>query len=165
MRNQFIYRQERYDKFSVENRENSSFIFCNNPLNAFTLWHQLVLALGFAHFLKLVVKLFTPIRMFYCVIVQNQIAGYGYVTASRCKHYPVEKEAIVIGPVMTSEDFRSRGIATFALKKTINELILKDFHIFYIDTSEMNFQMQRVISKCAFGEPIDRAPRTRGRFV
>jgi RimJ/RimL family protein N-acetyltransferase len=165
MENQFIYRQERDAKFEATNFKSAYLLFFDNPFSALRISRLLMRALGLKHFLKLIVKLFTPTRMFYCVISQNKVASYGYVAVSRCKHYKIEKGAVVIGPVMTEEEFRGRGIATFALQSIMNELIFKGFRIFYIDTAETNFQMQRVIFKCGFGEPIERVSRTKGRFV
>jgi predicted acetyltransferase len=67
----------------------------------------------------------------------------------------------VIGPVWTAPAVRGRVLATWALKRVINELVKRKNHEIYIDTSESNYAMQKVIDRCEFGTPLMAYPRYR----
>jgi len=165
MENQFIYRQERQKIFGISGVSGMRFVLCPNAFSLLRIIYLLLPVLHAGPLLKLMAKLSTPSRKFYCVILQNRLAGYGHVTVSRCRHYSIENGAVVIGPVWTREDCRGKGVATFGLQNSMNALISKGTRIFYIDTAENNIAMQHVIAKCGFGDPVERLARTKGRFV
>jgi len=110
---------------------------------------------GWGGTVKAFLKLMMPRRRLYYMKLDNRIVNCGWLTSSYCRYYHVENGAVVIGPVNTDPDYRNKGIAAFAMAKAIDEMAARGGRIFYIDTSAENYPMQRVISKCGFGEPYD----------
>jgi RimJ/RimL family protein N-acetyltransferase len=92
--------------------------------------------------------------MLYVVTGPNAVASYGGITLSRCRYYPVDRGAAVIGPVETTADCRGKGLATWGLIMAMEQLTRTGRRTFYIDTSEGNVAMQTVIARCGFGDPI-----------
>jgi RimJ/RimL family protein N-acetyltransferase len=96
----------------------------------------------------------TKKRFFYGVQYQNEIVHCGWVNIGFCRYYLVEKNAIVIGPIWTSEKVRGKGLATWALQEAMDTMIRNGFSIFYIDTERDNLPCQKVIEKSGFGLPV-----------
>jgi RimJ/RimL family protein N-acetyltransferase len=116
-------------------------------------------ALGAAGFVRAAAKLMTPRRHFFAVVCEGAVAHYGWVTKGQCRHYPVEPDAMVIGPVETHPAFRGRGLATIGLASVVNTFAGKGVSVFYIDTADTNAPMQHVIEKCGFGKPVSKYVR------
>jgi GNAT superfamily N-acetyltransferase len=133
-----------------------------SPAN-FALYHRPPLTLGFytllpANFglfdsLITVLKIATPSRSFALITDNLGIASYCWISFGFCRHYPIEKHALMIGPVWTRPDARGRGLATSLLQNTIAELTRDIERNIYIDTSADNYGMQKVITRCGFGGP------------
>jgi len=109
---------------------------------------------------RTIAKLATPSRQYYCVTMGDEIVSDGWVMLGKCKHYPIEPDAALIGPTWTDPDKRGKGLATFALRSAINALFLRGYDVSYIDTSTDNVAMQRVIARCGYGPPVATFPRT-----
>ena len=104
-------------------------------------------------------KLMTAKRLFFVVLCDGALAHYGWVTIGFCRHYQVEPEAAIVGPVETVSAFRGRGLATAGLSAVIQAMAVRGVQIMYIDTADTNFAMQRVIERCGFGKPVSTYPR------
>lgn len=154
--NQLIYRQQYTAPFEVLDMAEFEFVECWTGVDA--VKHVAVLGRhrGVLGFLKDVAKLMTSCRSYFYITDGKRIVSEVYVTVGQCRHYEVESNAAVLGPVWTDVNTRGKGLATYLLKRTINALIKKQLNILYIDTSENNKAMQNVIGKCGFGESIKR---------
>jgi len=104
--------------------------------------------------LKCLLKLLSGKRNVYLILKENQVVHLGWIALGFCRFYDVEPGSAVIGPVWTDGEHRGRGLATVALVQVMNRLTARSVSVFYIDTSEQNLAMQRVIGKCGFGLPI-----------
>lgn len=155
---QLVYRQERTAPFPEEETESGGarFLYCTNPLSLWNWRKLLCTRLGWRDRLKLL----TPNRAYACVVVNSRIASECFVTLSRCRHYSVEQGAAVFGPVWTAPEMRGQGLATLVMKRTMNVLLRRGCHVFYVDTSDRNGAMQKVIARCGFGEPVQRFEKT-----
>lgn len=114
---------------------------------------------GPAGALKSLLKVCTARRFFYLALEDDEVVSTGWCTKAPCKHYQIEPQAVVIGPIWTDPGQRRRGLATYALKNAINECVQNGFQLIYIDTSRDNIGAQRVFANCGFGEPVQRYPR------
>ncbi|MBO0699449.1 MAG: GNAT family N-acetyltransferase, partial [Zavarzinella sp.] len=103
---------------------------------------------------KAVAKLATGRRTLYLVTHGGRTLSAGWCTVGRCQYYKVEPEAVVVGPIWTSEAARGRGLATAALQLALNEQVRRGRTLFYIDTEKKNHPAQRVFEKCGFGAPV-----------
>lgn len=160
MPNQLIYRQSRGEPLDIAPLPRVRFVFCANPLDGLRIGGALVRRLGAAGVAWDLLKLMTPPRRYTCLLDAGHIVSECYVTLSRCKHYDVEAGAAVLGPVWTDPARRGQGLATWLLKATINRLIACGCPVFYIDTSDQNASMLRVIVQCGFGAPVRSVPKT-----
>ncbi|NQT91379.1 MAG: GNAT family N-acetyltransferase [Lentisphaerae bacterium] len=156
---QFIYRQERQEAFGTTLPGTASVRLLIRPTDAATCLLSLARVLGISETAKLLVKLATPRRKFYGVFVKEEMVGYGYVTMSRCRYYDVDEGSAVLGPVWTSPSSRGQGYATMGIQLVLDMLFSKGITVFYIDTSERNGAMQRVVEKCGFGAPVGDFPK------
>lgn len=142
------------------------FFFCWHPRDLAPLKLALGLAFGYSGLLKTRLKLRLGNRAFYAVVTDNRLQHYGWVAFGFCKHYRVEKDSAIIGPVWTDPAARGKGLATNALKHVIRRLAASGVHRLYIDTSEDNTAMQHVIRRCGFatlsGTYIRRSDHTPG---
>jgi hypothetical protein len=151
---QLVFRQEREKLVTIEKINGLSFRFCDGVMEYVPLLAEIRRTAGLIEALKGLVRSITPRRMFYCVLDEGRIVHSGWVTSSMCRHYYVERNAVVIGPIWSAQDIRGRGIATYATRLAINELVERGHRILYIDTSSDNYSCLRVIDKCGFGEPM-----------
>lgn len=115
--------------------------------------------LGWIGVVRTAAKLMTSSRFFFVILLEGTVAHHGWVTMGRCRYYPVESEAAVVGPVETVPSFRGRGLATAGLSGVMSVMAERGIRILYIDTADTNLPMQRVIEKCGFGKPISTYPR------
>ncbi|MCX7590747.1 MAG: GNAT family N-acetyltransferase [Kiritimatiellae bacterium] len=129
-------------------------------MSLFVHRRMLVSRQGWRGFAKDLIKLVAPGRMYACFTANGKVTSDCYVTLSRCRHYPVEKGAAVLGPVWTAPEMRGHGLATALLKRTMNRLMAAGCCLFYVDTSDRNTSMQKVIARCGFGPPVDSFEKT-----
>src|SRR5207245_1685077 len=130
---QLVYRQEFRDPLPVPERQTVNFVFLTSPAAA--LQHLSLLRshfMGWPGSIKALAKLPTGRRVFYLVHQDGRVASTGWCTIGRCRYYPVEPGAVVIGPIWSAEEFRGQGLAPYALKKAINLLVGHGHHVFYI---------------------------------
>jgi GNAT superfamily N-acetyltransferase len=151
---QLVYRLRRSDPFPAVSVPGYAYHFLAGPGAAWRLRRGIAGHFRSAGFLKTCAKLATRDRTFYCLTAGEQLANYGWVTASHCRYYRIGIGEIVIGPVWTDPRHRGKGLATAGLQSAVNSLIARGYSVFYIDTSKDNLAMQKVIAKCGFGPPV-----------
>ena len=98
-------------------------------------------------------KLATASRSYDCLVTEGRVVSECYSTVGHCRHYAVEADAVVLGPVWTDVEARGKGLASGLLRSAMNRHIREGRRVFYIDTSQKNVAMQKVIEGCGFGEP------------
>lgn len=157
-RHQLVFRQERRE-VSPPPKGELRFALLDQPGAGLVYWRELAALLGRAGAAKALAKLATGRRMLYLAWFQNRPASYGWCSLGFCRHYPVEPQAVVIGPIFTVAELRGRGLAAFALGRALDSFFLRGRRIFYIDTSTENAASRRVIEKCGFGPPVHWYPR------
>jgi GNAT superfamily N-acetyltransferase len=151
---QLIYRQTRSERIVVPEPNGVEFVFLAGANDAIRHFGTLRRYLGWAGAIKTLAKLATPRRSLYLVLKDGVVASTGWCTAGLCKFYPIESEAVVIGPIWTSPAFRGQGLATYGVQRVLNQLMDQQRQVVYIDTFKTNRPSQRVIEKCGFGAPV-----------
>ena len=151
MKAQLIFRQVRETPFEISELSDVFYVHCDRIYKNLPVLGPLFRSFGVLKAVKVLLKMATPRRSFFGTIREGRLASYGHVSFGFCRHYDVERTAVVIGPVWTAERFRGQGLATHALMCAMNALMDRGYRIFYIDTSADNIPMQRVIEKCEFG--------------
>ncbi len=162
--NQLIYRQQYTAPFELADMVDYEFVECRRLSDGIKNADILFRHRGILGFLKDVAKLITPQRSYFFITDGKRIISEVYVTVGQCRHYDVEDESAVLGPVWTDVNTRGKGLATGLLKRTINALIKKEHNILYIDTSENNMAMQSVIARCGFCKPVKRIEKLAHKF-
>ena len=157
---QLVYRQERAGELAVEAKDGVEFRLLATWADLFACLPAVRRRLGTVGLLKAAAKIATPSRLLYVVRVRGDIVNWGWISISFCRHYPVGKKDVVIGPVRTAEEFRGRGLATWGLKQAINAMVRRGHRVFFIDTSDGNGAMRKAIARCGFGEPVSSYPRS-----
>lgn len=150
--NQLIYRLDKENISELDDMHGFPFIEYRTWIDAFRYSGLLIRHRGIFGFLKDIAKLVTPRRAYYCISDGKKIVSEAYVTIGKCKHYKIEDNAAVVGPVWTDANIRGKGLATGLLKRVINSLVGNGCNSIYIDTSERNLAMQKVIKNCGFKE-------------
>jgi len=156
---QLIYRQTRCTPLALAERDDVCFVLLTTPWQALPRLPLLGRHFGWAGALKVVAKLAAGRRSLYLVLRAGLIVSTGWCNVGLCRYYPVEPDAVVVGPIWSAPASRGQGFAAFALARALNALIGQGRRVFYIDTFESNLACQRVIAKCAFGEPVAMYPR------
>jgi hypothetical protein len=151
---QLVYRQERRSPVELGVRDDVDFRFLRGAMAGMGAFGLLAANMGRIGAMKAIAKLATGRRSFYLVTKTGQVVSTGWCTTGRCKHYQVERRAVVIGPIWSSPEVRGQGIATYALQAAMNQLVSRGASLFYIDTFKTNTSSQRVIEKSGFGGPI-----------
>ncbi len=157
LRYQLVYRLEKERLFCVDHYEKADFCFLRTTKDFFgnhRVFLPLVKNLGARETLKIVLKLLTRKRFFYCLTDAKHLIHYGWITANRCNKYWIDPNSVVIGPIETDKNFQGKGLGTYCLKKAINCILKLGFQAVYIDTSSDNISAQKVFRKCGFGEPV-----------
>lgn len=157
---QLIYRQERGGPFGDPPVGGVRVRLLRWPTDIVPVLPSLLRTPGPRETVTLALRLATPRRLFYGVFAERDLVSYGYVTMSRCRYYDVDDGAAVLGPVWTSPASRGKGYATLGIRSALDRLLSAGVTVFYIDTSERNGVMQRVVEKCGFGAPIGEFPKT-----
>lgn len=120
---------------------------------------SLLRSFGVGAGLKALLKVLTPRRRLIGVAEDGRWLSSMWLTYGQCRHYPVESDAVVIGPVQTLARMQGKGLATACGLQALSLLANEGVRVVYVDTSEMNVPMQAVIRKCGFGEPVKRMER------
>jgi len=149
-----IYRQERSEPITVEDRSDLSFVLVESPLGALAHLRALRLAYRPAQLANALLRLCSGKRKLRVTFHGGRIAHLGWCWVSVCRPYPVAPGDVVLGAGFTVEGFRGQGVATYAVKCALNAMIERGYRTFYIDTSRDNLAAQRVFEKCGFGEPV-----------
>jgi ribosomal protein S18 acetylase RimI-like enzyme len=151
---QLVYRMERDRAYQPALGPSFTFTMLDSVAAALRCREPLLQALGSKGTLTAAAKLATGIRRFYLVRHEGKAVSYGWGTVGQCRHYKVERDSVVIGPIWTDPNLRGKGLATLALQAAIDDYIRRGQKIFYIDTSKLNTAAQRVFQKSGFGEPV-----------
>jgi GNAT superfamily N-acetyltransferase len=64
--------------------------------------------------------------------------------------YPIESDACVLGPLLTSTEMRGRGLATALLRATVSCPATLRYRTIYIDTMPSNIASRRAIVRAGF---------------
>ncbi len=129
------------------------FFYCRRSSDLIVLSAALYACFGRFGMWKVLLKLLAGRRVFYGImhsVAGESIVHYGWISLGFCRYYPVERSAAVVGPVWTAPVARGGGLAIRALKLALNELAQAGIERVYIDTSEDNAAMLRVIRHCGF---------------
>ena len=101
-------------------------------------------------------------RTLYCVTDGEKLLHTGWIS-TRCRHYWIDNDAFVIGPIWTSKEARGRKIAQYALKRAVNSVLQESANgVFFIDTSLDNIPCLKVIDRCG---SIDRLAPMSAEFM
>ncbi len=148
---QLVYRREVHTEEDGAERP-AGFFLWSSPVSLLANLLRVAICTGWPNALKGLLRLAWG-RLFYGVMDAGVIVSWGWLTIGYCRHYWVESNAVVFGPMITSPDYRRRGHATRALRAAMAEMAKRGYGIFYIDTDGANSVARRVIEKCGFGQP------------
>jgi len=133
--------------------------WCDSPFAALAsaaAWRRM---LGFAGLARFFMRLMKGRRSAALASVSGRPAGYVYVTRGFCRYYTVASRDAVIGPVFVRPSFRGRGIAGCLVANAVRRASDAGAATIWIDTSEDNAAMLRIIGKCGFEGPVDEYER------
>lgn len=154
IRFQYVYRMERRTPYEVSLDPSWRFLFLGSVLQGLRSIGAITSYAGKIGAIKSLAKLGTGRRKLYMICHRERAISIGWCVVGMCKYYKIESDAVVIGPIWTSDEFRGQGLAPKALQLAINELIRERRTLFYIDTEKMNLPAQRTFAKCGFGNPV-----------
>jgi GNAT superfamily N-acetyltransferase len=156
---QFVYKKQIQDK-TWSNEQNSidniePVIFYDVFL-AIKYLPSLIGRFGFSiELIKLLIKLIVKRNVLYSLMLNKKIISDGVVSFGHCNYYDVGKNDCIIGTVHSDPEYRGKGLATTAIESCIDSLrVSRNIENVYIDTSDNNVGMQKVIEKLGFGLPI-----------
>ena len=151
----YVYRLELEVSFEMEERDDVRFVLLEGPLNCLPLLPAAARWFGAAGAARQFLRLLSPTRMLYaCVSGADGFAHVGSLLVGHCPHFWVGPDEIAIGPIMTLKSWRGLGLATFAMKSTINALLQRGYKVFYVNANCENIASQKVMEKCGFGLPV-----------
>lgn len=162
---QLVYRVESRDHAPVSFPPGVAFHWVDRVAPLLRHWRLWAGALGAPGTVKACLKILAGRRALYGVAHGGVLGHFGWVTLSRCRHYHIEPYAAVVGPVMTLEAHRGRGLATLGLRSVRQCLLARGWPVVYIDTGGDNLAMQTVIARCGFGAPVGVYPRPEQRLA
>jgi RimJ/RimL family protein N-acetyltransferase len=128
------------------------FVLCMSAADILRIVAPVIKREGLAAAVRLLLRQAKANRGYYAVLVDNTLASYGHVSLGFCRFYEVGNKDVVIGPIATDETFRGRRYATRGLKQAIAEMKEFGYKTFWIDTTEDNPAMMKVIERVGFGE-------------
>jgi RimJ/RimL family protein N-acetyltransferase len=132
----------------------ANFFFADNLSGAMRVLSVLIRDRGLSGAAKAVAKIALGRCIYFGLRQGSMPQSTGTLALGYCRFYPVEKDAIVIGEIVTAPERRGRGLATLSIMLAVNSAIQRGTKIFYIDTQRNNHAMQRSIAKLGFGAPI-----------
>ena len=104
--------------------------------------------------IKLSIKIICGKSHLYLCTQNGHIASYAIVALGYCNFYDVASQDFVIGTVNTKPSHQGNGLATQVLSSIIKNIkVSNPSATVFIDTSENNIPMQKVIDKLCFGKP------------
>jgi hypothetical protein len=156
---QLVYRQVCDAPLQPEARTEATFHYLDNAAAAVLLQRALRTRFRPAALPGTAAKLASGRRHYYCVTLGGRVVSDGWVSLGFCRHYHVEPESAVIGPVWTDPDQRGKGLATFALANAVTALYERGRSVTYIDTTRDNLGMQKAIERVGYGKPVAAYPR------
>jgi len=151
---QFVYRQVVKGQYIIEPIPDYSFCLFESIGDGLGIAGALRRRFGIIGTSKILLKLAGNRRKFYCILFKDEIVNYGWAALSFCRHYDVREGDVVVGPVWTDPSYRSKGLAVHGMKNLINQMLSRGHSVYFVDTAESNWPMQRVIDKCGFGKPV-----------
>lgn len=146
-----LYRISRAEPYIVSDE---NFFFADSLFGAMRVLPVLMRDRGLAGAAKVVTKIVLGRCVYFGLRNGPLPQSTGTLALGYCRFYPVEREAIVIGEIVTNPDRRGRGLATLSIMLAVNSAIRRGTTTFYIDTQRNNHAMQRSIAKLGFGAPI-----------
>lgn len=156
---QLVFRLARKGKQRATSPTGAAFHYLDNPVALLLLQKTLRTRLSPRRLLKAAAKLATRVRHYYVVTLGDRVVSDGWVTLGWCRHYRIEPESAVIGPVWTDAAHRGKGLASFALSRAVDEIYERGTSVTYIDTGRDNVGMQKAIARVGYGKPIAAFPR------
>ncbi len=151
---QMVYRLESKDPSETQLDPESNFTLLTSPIHVARNFRTVASYCGTAGAIKAAAKLLSGRRSLYLITRYNRVETAGWCYTGQCKHYKIEPNAVVVGPIWTSPKSRGKGFASKALQLALNEYKRKGQYLFYIDTEKKNHAAQRVFEKCGFGPPV-----------
>jgi len=145
-----IYRLDRTAPLYEPPLSKGSFVFVAGIAG---LWANLPLWIknwGWAEALKTALKVLSKRRIFFGILMGAEVVQRGWANLGFCRYYLVERDSVVLGSLYTAPDHRAQGLASAAMRLTIDALYRKGYRRFYVDTSRANVASQRMIQKSGF---------------
>jgi len=156
MGERFIYRLELGDAPPIARQvAGTEAFFIDGPRSFVALAPALRDLFGGAGAVKALVKVTTGRRSLCGFFHGGRIACHVWSTAAG-KHYRIEPNACVLGPLRTEHAMQCRGLASAALRNAVAHLSRCGYRIFYIDPAPTNVGSQTAIERAGFGEPFAR---------
>lgn len=122
-------------------------------------WRALVRQFGWLGAVKSLLKLASSGRFLFVLLQERRIVSYVWAT-EHSPRYRIERNACVLGPLMTRPDKRRQGLATALLMAAANDLAAQGYRGLYIDTTAVNVASQKAITRAGF---VPRDPDERGQ--
>jgi RimJ/RimL family protein N-acetyltransferase len=120
----------------------------SGALRHFPLW---VKNWGWKQAVEAFLKVLTGRRLVYFSVVgEKKLVQSGWANLGFCRYYPVERDAVVLGTLYTTPEFRGQGFSTRAKSYVISYLYKKGYRRFYADTSPANLAAQKTSEKLGF---------------
>ena len=152
---QLIFRLEKDAPYEITDMEGYRFAFIGGVQSfcketAIILRHE-----GMLNALRVLLKVLNGKRK-YCMVIDSCecITSHAWLSLGFCRHYKVDPSAVVIGPVWTGEVYRGKGLASWLLCNSINNMLRYNLKMFYVDTASDNTAMLKVIEKLGFDSKI-----------
>lgn len=164
LRYQLVYRTEISAVPAVDGGEKAAeFVFLAGAGQAQRKRSLLTKTFGALAAVKIILKLMSGKRQLYGFVRDGRMVHYGWLNLGFCKHYQVDAEDVVIGPIWSDESARGEGLATHAMAQAMGVCLNAggSSRVFHIDTARDNIACQKAIERVGFGAPV--AVYLRGR--
>jgi RimJ/RimL family protein N-acetyltransferase len=159
MNYQLVYRQERRGKRRESSSVGARFCYLDNPIALLLLRKTIRTRLSTSAMAKAALELASGKRHYYLAVLDDRVVSDGWVSFGFCRHYHVEPDEAVVGPVWTDPAHRGKGLASFALSRAIDEVLERGTSVTYIDTARDNVGMQKALARAGYGKPVAIFPR------
>lgn len=154
MNRQLVFRRELRDPVPLPSGDAGEFRLYHSVVGTFRTAGMLRRRFGLRGFAAALLKVASRKRLYYCMAKNGRIVTDGWVWLGICRRYTVGRDSAVVGMLWTDPAERGKGLATTAMLTTLREMRERGMTEAFIDTSEANTPMRKVIEKCGFGEPI-----------
>lgn len=115
------------------------------------IWWRIIGTTGVA---RLAARLAKGKRQAVLAMVKGRPAGFAYVTRGFCRYYKIQAGDAVVGPVFVRENCRGCGLGVRIVNDALRVLARQGVETAWIDTSEDNAAMLKVIERCGFEGPV-----------